>query len=86
MTLRYTLRSVTFLSFISACDSPSTETPRSETIPTLETVSTCDAKTIMRDDTQRAIDKAKTYLDAAPRTVTADIAPRSAGGQNDFHS
>lgn len=46
----------------------------------------CDAPSLIEDDRARVLQKAKAYLDATPRTIVSDYAPRSAGGPNDFYS
>lgn len=48
--------------------------------------STCDPFNLVAIEKGRILEKAATYLDAIPRTVTADIAERSEGGPHDFYS
>ena len=54
--------------------------------PAKLTAEHCDAQAVRDSDRARVIARAEMYLEAEPRTVTADRAVRSAGGPNDFYS
>jgi len=66
---------------LTACSSASNVKP-----PSFADAQTCDAATLIEADRARVLRKASAYLNAEPRTVTADRARRSAGGPNDFYS
>jgi len=68
---------------LSGCNSTP---PTPQGILTITDASICDRSIIWSDDRGRVLRKADAYLTAEPRTVTADISPRSAGGPNDFYS